>query len=332
MRFFLLLLTILFLGGASEVDAVSKYKVTPRVMDLDVDQRDLFTRTITVENLSPHKVSVFPAVNEVITDDGGDILDFETASMIGDKSSSPTTWVEMPRRVTEMMPGETIEIPVSFRIHQDAVAGNYQLFLGFGTGQNRQIAERQVMEGQAPGVVITLAVAQNKSEFLKLDRFVVDRFVSNVDNTAISYTLNNPGESTVLPKGEIIFYNGRGEEVGSVPVNENTESLAPNESKTYEIAAPVDGYLGKYKAFLSVDYGTVQVASVYDTTFFYVIPWQKLLLLFMIVLLVAVVLSVIVHRRYTAKAAGDDEHGAFHLPLHVFEGKSDDIDHDINLK
>ena len=136
----------------------------------------------------------------------------------------------------------------------------------------------------------------------------------------------------VVPKGEIIFYNGRGEEVGAVPVNKETQSLAPNESKTFEVPAPVDGYLGKYKAFLSVDYGTVQVASVYDTAFFYVIPWQQLLIMFLVVMIVAVILSVLIHRRFAVKSEGDDEHGAFHLPFHVFEGKSSDADHDINLK
>ena len=333
MRYWLLFSVILCALPVTTAEAVSTmYKVTPRVIDLEVDQRDIFTRTVTIENLASHKVSLFPAVNEVKTDDSEDIIEFVTPSLVEDKDVSPATWVEMPRRVTELMPGEVIEIPVSFRIHQDAKAGNYQLFLGFGTGKNREMAEQQVRDGQAPGVVVTLAVAQNKTEFLKLDRFMIDRFISSPENQAITYTLQNPGEARVLPKGEIIFYNGRGEEVGSMPINENTESLGPNEAKTYQLDAPVDGYLGRYKAFLSVDYGTEQVASVYDTAFFYVIPWRQLLVLFGVVSVFAIIVSVLLHRRLIAKPEGDDQHGAFHLPFHVFDGTSKEEDHDINLK
>lgn len=307
------------------------YKITPLVIDKEVSQRDIFTEMITVENIAQHKITLYPAVNAIAVDEGGDVTPFIDMAATPDKSSAITTWISLSRAPLDLMPGETVELPISFRIHQDAPGGHYQAFAGFGTGRNRAAAEQQVWDGQAPGVIITLAVDQNQIEFLKLGKFIVDKFVTNKDNAAISYVLSNPGEAAVVPTGEVILYNNRGDEVGSVPVNPNNIALEPGEEKELSAAVPVSGFLGKYKAFLSIDYGTEQVASVYDTAFYYVIPWQQLLIVFVIVLVSATLLTLYLSQR-SARALAEEEDEAHYLPMHVLEGRSEDADHDINLK
>lgn len=319
----------LALVGTAE--AASKYKVTPRVIDQEVDRRDIFTEFITLENLSTHKISIYPTVNEIVTTAGGDIAEFVPPSMERNKAESITTWIEITRAGIELLPGEVREIPISFQIHKDAPAGNYQAFIGFGTGHNRDIAMRQVAEGQAPGTIITLAVEQNQTEFLKLGKFTIDKFVVEPDNNAITYTLANPGEAPVIPTGEIIFYNGRGEEVNAIPVNPDKQSLVPGQETSYTTNAPTAGMLGKYKAFLSVDYGSAQVASVYDTVYYYAAPWQKLAIIFVGVMVLAITLTLLLYRRMQASAPEHSD-GTATVPLYVYEGTSPEQEHDINLK
>jgi hypothetical protein len=135
-----------------------------------------------------------------------------------------------------------------------------------------------------------------------------------------------------VPNGEIIISNSRGEEVGTVPVNPNHEVLSPGAEINFKANVPASGLLGKYKALLSVDYGTSQLASVYDTAFFYIIPWKQLLALFLVLLAFVVFVSVVAHRRYKNNQFDDDEHGAEYVPLYVRDKLSVDKDHDINLK
>jgi len=59
---------------------------------------------------------------------------------------------------------------------------------------------------------------------------------------------------------------------------------------------PDISHLGRYKAFLSVEYGSEQLASVHDTDFFYLVPFQQLLLIFGGVLMVAVGATVFSQR------------------------------------
>lgn len=306
------------------------YKVTPLVIDREVKQRDIFTEFITITNNNNFRTNIYPSVNEVNLDEGGDIAQFSPAS-VSDNTITPTSWISISRARQSVESGQTVTIPMEVRIHPEAKPGVYHVFLGFGTGTNRPQAEQQARSGDAPGVVVTLSIEQEKNEFLKLKKFIVDRFVTTPENTAISYTLDNPGSSEVTPKGEIIFSNNRGEEVAAIPINPNNEQLAPGQQTTYVIAAPTADMLGKYKAFLSVDYGTTQVASVYDTAFFYVIPWQRLAIIFGIVLLLALIVTFWLHRRY---AGMDDYEPEDHhvVPLFYSNTVSDDKDHDINLK
>lgn len=305
------------------------YKITPRVIDKEVKQRDIFSETITVTNNEHHKLNLYASVNEVNIDEGGDIVGFTPPSM-SDNTNTVTSWIAIKRGRIELSPGQTKEIPVEFKIHPEAESGVYHAFIGFGAANNKPTAEKQIINGTAPGVVVTLSVNQETTEFLKLSHFIIDRFVTETDNNAITYTLDNPGTANIVPKGEIIFYNGRGEEVDSVSVNPDSESLTPGQEATYTINAPTEGMFGKYKAFLSVDYGTAQLASVYDTTYFYVVPWQKLLILFATVLIFAILLTILLHRRYASDSLYDD--GSEDVPFYIRNSVSDDKEHDINLK
>jgi hypothetical protein len=174
-----------------------------------------------------------------------------------------------------------------------------------------------------------LGIAQPRGSQLRLDTFIVDRFVFDSQTQSVTYTVENPGEIAVVPTGEIIFYNARGAEVGATKVNPEGVSLAPKEKKTLTATAPADGLMGKYKAFLMVEYADSQMASVYDTTFFYVLPWGQLFGFLLLLLLLGTVTFALLHRRYK-RPSTVVSHAS--LPLHIYEGVSDQKDHDINLK
>ncbi|MCB9811889.1 hypothetical protein H6783_03170 [Candidatus Nomurabacteria bacterium] len=305
------------------------HKVTPRVIDLAVEPRDIISRTITVENFNHYKLTVYPTVNVVAVDEGGDIIDF-TAPAASDNTVTPSSWIEIARGGQELMPGETIEIPLTIHIHPHAVPGVYYVFIGFGTGRNSTIAAEQVEKGIAPGVIVTLAVAQNKKEFLKLDNFIVKRFVFDEQNEAITYTLTNPGEAEIAPTGEIIISDSKGVEVTTLPVNADHSVLTPGQESSFTVSVPTAGLLGRYKAFLTIDYGTEDIASVYDTAYFYVIPWVKLLLLFLFLLVVALLAATLWYRKlHQYHGAIEEDH--HELPLFIKEGTSAVKDHDIDL-
>lgn len=309
--------------------AADNYKVVPRVIDKEVMPRDIFTETVSITNNKTHQIHVYASVNEVDVDSGGDITSFSPPS-VSDNTVTPTSWVAISRSRISVQPGQTKEVPIHFKIHPEVKPGVYHVFVGFGNGNNRPTAEKMAKSGQAPGIMVTLNVDQNQTEFLKLGKFVVEKFITKPQNQGISYTLSNPGTAEVVPTGEIIFSDSRGEEVAAITINPEKESLAKGQKSTYTVDAPTEGLLGKYKAFLSIDYGTEHLASVYDTAFFYVIPWQKILIIFLVVLTAVLILTIYIYRKMEGEEYAYD--GSEEVPLYVKDGTSVEQEHDINLK
>ncbi len=320
------LISLLALLLVPAVSLADEYTVTPRVIDVDAEARDIITETITITNTGQSRTRIFPSVNEIVLEAGGDITAFRGPTRV-DRTSAITSWVEVSRAQISIMPGETHELPVIIRMNPNTKPGEYHALIGFGYGRNRDEAERQVADGRAPTVVVTVRVPENRIERVDLSGFVIDKFITSAENDAVAYTLMNPGNTAVVPQGEIVIYDSNGKEVTSIPANPQGTELSPGESVELTSSVPIKGLIGQYKGFLNVSYGAAQTGSLYDTVFFYVLPWQRLLVLFGLVALTAVTVTIYLYRRY-----GIDEDDTEHVALHIKDQISDAKDHDINLK
>jgi len=305
-----------------------QYTVTPLVIDEEVMPRDILTREITITNTGDAPVTIYPTVNAISLDEGGTIREF-VPQVMGDQTQSITAWIEISRAGIDLFKGQSTKVPLTLRINPQAQPGEYHAFLGFPFGGNRDEAERKVRDGTAPGIVLTLSLDEQKTTALKLARFLVDRFVFRTENSAASFTVRNPGEVTLIPEGEVILYDAKGREVGSLPVNPDKVEIPPGGEHTFVGTVPLQGLFGKYKAFLDVEYGTALVASVQDTAFFYAVPIPFLLSLLGVLFFIVILVSWHIHRKYFDDE-GDDGSDALHF--HVRSTHSEPVHHDINLR
>lgn len=312
--------------ASSVAQAAPSYSVTPLVIDEEVTARDIIEKTITLTNTGEQPVTVYPSVNNIAIDEGGGITEFIPAVM-SDRTQSLAAWVEISRAGVDMQPGDTKTLTLTLRIHPEPLDGTYHAFIGFGYGRNRDEAEAQVKRGDAPGTVVTVTVADKKTVFLKLSQFVVDRFITGINDRAAEFRIKNPGDEALTPQGEIIIYDSRGTEVTAVPLNAEGVAIAPGEEHTFTAPVSAQGLFGKYKAYLDVEYGTTQRASVQDTAFFYALPFKLILPIFAFVIILVIGVSMYVHKKYYDV----DDDGSERIHLHVRETLSESKEHDINL-
>lgn len=310
----------------SYADAAS-YSVAPLVMNETFDARDIEERVITITNTAAYMQTLYPSVNNISIDGGGKMVPFVTP-VESDRSSSLTTWIEFSRKGIDIAPGATVELPVTFRIHPEPKAGVYHAFIGFGTGRNRDEAEAQVARGDAPGVVVTVTIADTKHTIMSLRKFFIERFVTG-DNNVATYIFHNTGDEAVTPAGEIILYDSRGKEVGQAAINPDRYTIMPNEEHTFATPLPTESLFGRYKGFLTVTYGRENVATVYDTTFFYALPFHKILIGSLVVILMMGSISWYIHKRYYGSDDNDDSEI---LTMRVRAEASIPQAHDIDLK
>ncbi len=325
-NFLTLTLLFLFCSNFTFVFAAT-YSVKPLVIDHELEKREIITEIITLTNHENRILRIFPTVNEVSVSDGGSIQSFVEPSMT-DRTSSITSWLEITRGRVELQPNETKELTLTIRVNPEVASGEYHAFVGFPEGPNRDEAQKRVYEGVAPGTVVRIGVDKVQNQFLRLEKFLVERFVKDSTEGDVSYTLVNPGEDPVVPKGELIFYDNNGTEVASSPVNPETIVIDGKETVSFTQEVPSDMKMGKYKAFLSVEYGEHQTASVHDTAFFYVLPIKTILIIFAIVLVLAIALALFVHRKFDKEV---DTNGVDEVALFIRQGKSESKDHDIDL-
>jgi hypothetical protein len=303
------------------------YTIAPLIIDTKAEPRDIITKTITITNTGAQPVTLFPTVNNISLTEGGTIEEF-LPPVMSDRTASLASWIEISRRGIDLPMNGSKTIDLTLRINPNPQPGVYHAFIGFGFGGNQDEAVAQVARGQAPGTIVTVTIEDKKREFLKLSRFIIDRFVTKTGNQAAVYTIRNPGDETLIPEGEIIIYDGKGAEVAALKVNEEGQSIPPGEERQFNATVPTSGLFGKYKAFLSVEYGSAQLASLQDTVFFYVFPLKTILIIFGILAVIVAVLSTYIHRRYMNEEEVDDsEYLSFHVrDMHTAESKEHDID------
>lgn len=312
---------------SSPARANVSYTVSPLIIDTKAESRDIITKDITITNTGTAPISIYPSVNEISLKEGGTIEEFKQA-VVSDRTRSVTSWLEISRLGIDLQPGASKTIPLTIRMNPTSLPGVYHAFIGFGNGGNRDEAEKQVWSGQAPGTVVTITIADKKIEFLKLSKFMVSRFITNSENQAAVFSFRNPGDETLVPSGEIILYDKTGKEVGSLPVNSDSVSIPPGGEQTFTTAVPVAGMFGKYKAFLSVEYGNTQRASLQDTSFFYVFPLRTILIILAVLVVCTVLIGWYVHKKYFD---GSDTDDSDRLTVHVRDAQSEPKHHDIDL-
>jgi hypothetical protein len=325
-KYLFLLAVIAFFPSVSEGSAIT---VRPFLIDEVVEARQLLREEVTLVNQSNREVNVYATVNEISVDNDGEIKEFVSPVMT-DRTNTITSWVELNRGRIEIAAGETVQIPLAFRVHPNAQPGEYHVFVGFGIASKRYQVEAAARNGDLDGVIVKLTIEDDRNEYLRVASFIVDRFVTSDADKRVEIELENLGDVPATPAGEIIFFNSNGEERQAIPVNTDALSIEPGETVTITTALPFNNELGRFKANLSLRYGTGQKASLFDTTQFFMMPFHILILMLVMAVLLALFVYFLLHQAFINK--NDDEDG-FDLPFMVRDGHdAEPQEHDIDLK
>ena len=333
MRFKLHLACVLVLSCLVVAPAytfASDVVINPIFIDLEVEGRDSITKDITLKNETDSKLVLYATVNEVAVNTTGEIMQFITPAMT-DRTDTVTSWIEITRGRIELEPKETKIVPLTVKINAYAKSGDYHAFIGFVSASKRFEAEAVALRGDANGVILKVAVEEKTDELLRINSFLIDRFVFNEAGSNIDLEIKNEGDSPVSPSGEIIFYNSRGEEISSVPVTVDGESIPGGESRTVSTKIPFNKELGRFKANVLLNYGTNQQAAVFNTTQFFMVPLPIVIGILIAIVIFSLLLTYLLRRAFNDEVrSGDAEN---ELPFRIRNDREhQEKDHDIHIK
>tara|TARA_B100000508_G_scaffold37715_2_gene29510 strand:- start:6178 stop:7191 length:1014 start_codon:yes stop_codon:yes gene_type:complete len=306
-----------------------EYSVRPFLIDITAQPRDIITEKVLLTNDSTYrKYVVYATTNEIEVDTSGKIYQFIEPVMT-DRTNTVTSWIEVKRGRIEIPPGEEREVPITFKINPFADPGEYHAFVGFVPGPNRQYAEKVSMSGEADGVVVKITISDERNDSMRVSSFSISRFITGSNNREVEIILENIGEITSAPKGEIVFYDSRGVERTAVPVNTEGVAVSPGETTTIVTTVPDMSGLGRYKANLSLKYGNDQKAALYDTAFFYIMPFKLMLIVLTAVVLMSLFVTYLFKRTFMDAPYHDEVED---VTMFVRDGHdANPMDHDIDL-
>jgi len=307
----------------------SEITIRPFLIDAQLAPRESKTEVITLTNDYPtRKAVLFATVNEITIDSVGEIKEFVSPVMT-DRTNTVTSWIEIGRGRIEIEPGETVEVPITIKTHPFAEPGEYHVFIGLVEASKRNVAEAIALAGDADGVIVKVVIADERKDNLKIASFLIDRFVTGDESKYINIEVENLGDLPASPQGEIIFYDSRGVEVDSIEVNGSGVIIEPGETAILETTVPLDERLGRYKANVSLQYGLNQRASLFDTTYFYMLPLHILLGLFGVIVAVSLAITLLFRRVLLANEYDETEGDVL---LYVKDGHdANPQEHDIDL-
>lgn len=297
-----LLIAILAVPLFSSAQTSGDFSFTPVLIDEKAKPRDILKQTLTIVNTSNRKLNLYPAVNDISPEEGQQ--GFVSAQDGTERAASLANWIELSRGVIELSPGEEKTIPFVIRVNLTALPGTYHAYISFYEGGTREAAEQSTALGK---ITVNLEVEADVKEVLQLNSFFSDNIFFAGDDVLFKYQLENIGNRNLQPKGDIRVYDRKGKEVATVDVNAEGKTISPDEmSQLASVWSAASGF-GRYKAFINVDYGDSQKASVQDTVYFWIIPWQQLVGMLTASLIAIIFLALYVHRsldaRYHAKFA-----------------------------
>ena len=254
--------------------AQSEVTVSPTIIDHKVKARDILELSVKITNNTSSKVNLYPIVNDISITEGRQ--EFLEPSLL-DKSTSLARWIQISRGVIELRPGEAKEIPFSVHVNLNAKPGKYYAVITFAQGSTRVEAEAKALKLNQPQVLLNIEVEEHIIERAQIQRFQTEK--NFFLNFPVKFLLGieNTGNREIKPVGSIHIYNRRGEEVGSVDVNQAQAAIVPQAYNLFENLWQSKKGFGQYKAVLAAEYGNEEKRDLQDTIYFWVLPWQFLI-------------------------------------------------------
>jgi hypothetical protein len=265
--------------------------VSPAVIDASGTPNDIMNYTLTITNTTNQQENIFATVCE-LTPSGTQVFANPSEE---DRVTLLADWISVSRGAILLAPGESTTTPVQIQINPYAATGDYHAVIAFVEGGTRDDAEAHL--SGAPQTLIDMSVASGLTVSLRVDSFAPDKNFYTGFPVAFDYTIENNGQTTSTPSGQVMFYDRTGHELGSVDANPQDLSISPNTKQSFAAQWQSAGGFGQYKAVLDLSYAGGD-NRLENTALVWVLPWKKLLAIFIALFIATILLSLWLYHEY----------------------------------
>jgi hypothetical protein len=192
-------------------------------------------------------------------------------------------------------PEQSVTIPFTVQVASDAAPGGHFAAILIGTKPPEASGNVKVTTSQIVTSLFFVRIAGDVTESGVIREFrSTERFIST-PKADFEVRFENKGNVHLQPQGEIVITNMWGKQRGVIPINHQTHfgNVLPNSIRKFEFGwsgEPSFADIGRYKATLTLAYGSADKKFESATEYFYVVPVRATLIFFSVV--IALVLLV----------------------------------------
>jgi len=251
-------------------------EIKPAIIEERVDPGQVRTFVISVKNVTDIEKTLFLGVADIkgVTGLGAPV--FAQGGEVSEYALS--TWVTFREGSVVLKGGEAKDVSFTIQVPPEASPGSHFASVYFDS-QPPQLGQTGSGVGIRVGNVISLRIAGDVTESMRLREFSTDQFIYNEPPVTFTTSLENLGNVLLRPNGLIEITDMFGRAVGKVEVNETGASTFPKSDRSYSTVWDHEGFtIGRYQAVMSVVYGEDERKTVSGATSFWVLPLKPILI------------------------------------------------------
>jgi len=261
--------------------------LTPPLFQLSIGPGEFWASSLKAVNTNDYEITLYATVMNFSAN--GDEGQGKFTPIVGEsseeKSQTLAGWIEVAKEPVVVAPGQSVDIPFSVRIPEDASPGGHYAAILVGTQPLRDEQGGPVI--RVSSFISSLFFVRIKGEVFEnasIREFIVGSSWRSDARIPMSLRVENTGTVHILPAGDVVVYDMWGIERGRVPVNQNNNfgNVLPHSVRKFELewAGEVSWWnTGLYSAVVTLGFGDEEKQSISSETHFWVVPITPLAIL-----------------------------------------------------
>ncbi|MBY0538373.1 LytR C-terminal domain-containing protein [Patescibacteria group bacterium] len=266
----------------AQSDRTQTLSVSPTLFQMSANPSQSWTSEIRVVNVNDYPITVYPqVVNFAPSGETG------TGSLIpifAEETQGKTLaeWVTLSQSEVLILPQQTVTIPFSVTVVDDAAPGGHYAAILVGTKPPARTNEAaQVQTAQFVTALIFVRVSGDVLEAGNIREFTTAKTINSEPNIQFDVRFENTGNVHLQPQGDITITNMWGSQRGVIPINYQTHfgNVLPNSIRKFSFTwtGEQSSYdIGRFKAIATLGYGEDTKNFATSTTYFWVIPLKQI--------------------------------------------------------
>lgn len=274
-------------------------KVQPSTIELRVDPGDRETGELSITNENGGRQVYFIGTRNISSmDDSGSPI---FSDVPADDPQTAAAWVKTNSDKVELEVGQTVSIPYTVTVPQDASPGSYFAAI-FVTREADKVAESGAGVGFQVASLMSIRVNGVALESLALRAFSTDRSLYTEPTLTFSTKVENTGTVLERPVGIIVVSDMFNREVGKLVFNEVGGAIMPRADRVFTNTWTSDHFLvGRYTARISVAYGDTERKTETRDVSLWIIPVKEVGSALGAIVLMVLIIAMVV-RGYVRRA------------------------------